>query len=224
MGHEHTGAAIASGNARLCRAATRVAIVDDHGLIVAGLAVIIARYPDLAFVGASHDGHAVLDLMRRTRPDVLVLDLLLPGRDGVAVARDVQRQHPEVAILVLSGSAVEGLRETLLAAGVRGCLPKTASEAEFVAAVRAVAAGIVVRLPAVAALPEPLTARETEVLLLVAGGADNAAIAGALGIARRTVDTHLTHIFAKTASRNRGDLALYALRHGFVPPLAQAQG
>ena len=210
------------GDDRQAGTPTRVVIVDDHRLTVSGLAALLAQHHDLTLVGETGDGAAALALVRRTRPDVVVLDLLLPGRSGLAVARELLQECPTVAILVLSGSAAEGLQDTLLGMGVRGYLPKTASAEEFIAAVRAVAAGMTVRLPGVRRLAEPLTERETEVLLLVASGLSNEAIAEELGIARRTVDTHLTRIFTKTGSRNRGDLALYALRHGFVPPAATA--
>ncbi len=197
---------------------TRVVIVDDHQLTVSGLAALLQQHDDLTLVGETGDGAAALELVLRTNPDVIVLDLLLPNRNGLALARDIRTACPEARILVLSGSAAEGLQDMLLDMGVRGYLPKTASATEFVMAVRAVAAGMTVRLPGSHRLADPLTDRETEVLLLVVTGLDNEQIATEMGIARRTVDTHLTRIFTKTNSRNRGDLALFALRQGFIPP------
>jgi len=206
------------------RARTRVVIVDDHQLTVSGLAALLGQHDDLVLVGETGDGAAALDLVLRTRPDVVVLDLLLPNRGGLAVARDLRMYCPDAGVLVLSGSAAEGLQDMLLEMGVRGYLPKTASASEFMAAVRAVAGGMTVRLPGMRRLAEPLTDREMEVLLLVVSGLNNDAIAAEMGIARRTVDTHLTRIFAKTSSRNRGDLAHYALRQGIIPPAVPVPG
>lgn len=132
---------------------------------------------------------------------------------------------PGRGILVLSGSAAEGLQDMLLEMGVRGYLPKTASASEFMAAVRAVAGGMTVRLPGMRRLAEPLTDREMEVLLLVVSGLNNDAIAAEMGIAaahrRYPPDAHLRQ---DLSSRNRGDLAHYALRQGIIPPAVPLPG
>lgn len=201
----------------------RVVIVDDHPLLREGTQTLLERSPDLAVVGTAGEGETALRLVAERRPEVLLLDINLPGLSGVEVARLVRERHPQVAILVLTGYDDLGDARALVRLGVQGYLPKTASGEQIVEAVRTVARGesILISKAAQAALGQgggPLTAREAEVLRLVADGKRNAEIAAALSVSVSTVEFHLSNLFQKLGTGSRTETIHRARAQGLLPP------
>ena len=203
--------------------AVRVAVVDDHALVREGTRLILEGVSGLRVVGAAANGAEALRLVEERRPDVLILDLQLPDMSGVEVTRRVRGTFPRVAILVLTAYVDATYIPRLLQLGVRGYLPKTATSAELVAAVRAVAAGrtiVVSHGTGVGAEPlgAPLTPREHDVLRLMATGLRNADIARRLTVSVKTVEHHVTHVLEKLGVQSRTQALIKAREHGLVPP------
>jgi DNA-binding NarL/FixJ family response regulator len=199
-----------------------VLVVDDHPLVRHGLEGILATTDDLRCVGTAADGAAALDLVERLSPDVVVLDLSMPGQDGISVTRALRSSGRPVHVLVLTPFADPDLVLGAVHAGVDGYLLKQ-SEAEVILdAVRSVAAGGTPVDPIVArclisdvrehAPVSGLTAREQEVLELVRQGYPNKSIARRLRISERTVKAHVTHIFQRLGVTDRTQAALWAER------------
>lgn len=197
----------------------RVVLVDDHPMLREGTAAILTAQPDIVVVGQTGRGDAVLALVAATTPDVLVLDIHLPDLNGTEVARQLRANHPSVAILVLSHYEEVGYVRALLQLGARGYLGKTASGDEIVAAVQALGRGGATILSdgARAALGTggvTLSARELEVLGLIAAGQRNAAIAATLSIAESTVEYHVRHLLGKLGARSRTEAIRKAREQG----------
>ena len=206
----------------------RVLIVDDHSVVREGLRMFLARDPDLETVGEAADGAEAIQQARLLRPDVVIMDLLMPALDGMAATRTIRSELPETEILaftsVLEGaSVVEAIR-----AGAIGYLLKDSQAATLRAAIKAAAAGQVhisprasasllgaVRLPE---RPEPLTPREMDVLRLLAQGLSNKEIARTLHLVEETVKDHVRHILAKLGVKSRTQAVLAAIRLGMVSP------
>jgi two-component system, NarL family, response regulator LiaR len=208
--------------------AIRVLIVDDHCVVREGLRMFLVRDPDLEVVGEAADGAEALEQARQLRPDVVVMDLLMPVLDGIAATRAIRRELPESEVLALtsvleSASVVEAIR-----AGAIGYLLKDTQAAELRKAIKAAAAGQVQLSPQAAAyllgairtpeLPEPLTPREMDVLRLLAQGQSNKEIARALHLVEETVKSHVRHILAKLGVQSRTQAVLAAIRLGIVSP------
>jgi DNA-binding NarL/FixJ family response regulator len=205
------------------RTPIRVIIVDDDQMVAQMMRLRLEHVGGIEVLGLAGDGPAALRLIRQQRPDVLILDLFLPGMSGVEVAQRVRAAFPEVAILVVTGYYHVWPPRPLLELGVRGYLPKTASLEALVAAVRAVAQGQIVVAPDLlgAALTRPaalLTPREQAVLQLLAAGQHTAEIAAALSVSPRTVELHITHLLAKLHARSRAEAVLKALQQGLLLP------
>jgi len=205
----------------------RVVVADDQAIIRDGLVTVLGLLPDIEVVGEAEDGERAVALAAAEHPDVVLMDLRMPGLDGVAATERIVRQVPGTAILVLTTYADDESILSALRAGARGYLTKDAGRAELAAAVRAVASGQSTFAPEVGALlvstltggtgtgsaPAPasslsarfptLTKREVEVLALVADGLSNGEIASALFVSVATVKTHINAIFAKLAVRDR---------------------
>lgn len=213
----------------------RVALADDQRLLRAGLRIIIETAPDMIMVGEAEDGFEATELAAAEQPDVLLMDIRMPRRDGVAAAEAVRRASPRTRVLLLTTFdtpelVVEGLR-----AGASGYLLKAASAEELLAAIRAVARGQVlvqaqsvaqllagIQLPATGA-PDTttddesgLTERERDVLRLIAEGRTNAEIAGALFVGEATVKTHVHHILSKLGARDRAQAIALARQRGLA--------
>jgi len=208
--------------------AIRVLIVDDHSVVREGLRMFLVRDPDLEVVGEALDGAEALQQARQLRPDVVVMDLLMPVMDGIAATRAIRRELPETEVLALtsvleSASVVEAIR-----AGAIGYLLKDTQAAELRKAIKAAAAGQVQLSPQASAhllgairtpeLPEPLTPREMDVLRLLAQGQSNKEIARALDLVEETVKSHVRHILAKLGVQSRTQAVLAAIRLGIVSP------
>ncbi|GAB1824550.1 response regulator [Herbidospora sp. RD11066] len=205
----------------------RVVVVDDQQLMREGLVALLDLIDDVEVAGAAADGESALSLVAEVRPDVVLMDLRMPVMDGAEATRRITRQYPDVAVVVLTTYDDDRSVDSALLAGARGYLTKDAGRAEIAAALRSAAAGQSTFTAAVsrrlvdalsrAAPPPPsttwpdgLTAREVEVLRLIAGGRSNAEIGAALFIAETTVKTHVNNAFAKIGVRNRTEAAGYA--------------
>jgi DNA-binding NarL/FixJ family response regulator len=212
----------------------RVAVVDDHPVVRAGLAALLASADDLEVVGQAADGEAAVALARAERPDVVLMDLRMPVLDGVGATARLREDAPDVRVLVLTTYETDASILTAIEAGASGYLLKAAPEEEILAGVRAVARGDVALAPALAArlvrqvarpaapaAPAPaLSPRETEVLALVAAGRTNARIALELHVTPATVKTHLLHVFEKLGVGDRTRAVTLAMELGLLPPAA----
>ena len=201
----------------------RVLLVDDHAVLRRGLEQLLAGEPDIEVVGTAADGEAALEEVRRTRPDVVLMDLQMPGTDGVtATQRIVAEGGPDVLVLTSFSDAERIV--AALDAGAVGYLLKDADPEDIIAGVRAVSRGESPLNPRAArqlltarrASPSEvdLTPRESEVLVLVRHGLANKQIARRLGISERTVKAHLTSVFASIGVSDRTQAAVWAERQG----------
>jgi len=212
---------------------TTIVLADDHHIVRQGLRSLLEAEADLSVVGETGDGLEAAQLVERLRPDVLVLDLMMPGLNGLEVTRRVSQRSPQTRIVILSMHANEAHVLEALRVGAAGYVLKESTAAELVRAVREAAAGRRYLSPPLseraieaymqkaesAALDsyETLTAREREVLHLVAEGHTNTEIAERLFISRRTVETHRANLMRKLDLRTQTDLISYALRRGILP-------
>ncbi len=218
---------------------TTVVIVDDHPVVRAGLQAVLERARGITVVATGADGLEALRLVDRHRPDVLVLDVNLPGLNGLEVTRRlcVRPVHP--AILILTIYDDDATLFGLLESGAVGYVLKDEAVETLVDAVRAAARGEGWLSPSVARRvirravgqeesaappPSPLTAREREVLALLAQGLDNEAIAERLVVTKRTVQNHVSNIYGKLGLTSRTAAALYAIRHGLAAPPTSEEG
>ncbi len=208
--------------------AIRVLIVDDHSVVLEGLRMFLTRDPDLEVVGEAADGAEAIQQARLLRPNVVVMDLLMPVLDGIAATRAIRNELPETEVLALtsvleSASVVEAIR-----AGAIGYLLKDTQAAELRTAIKVAAAGQVHLSPQASAYllgavrmperPEPLTPREMDVLRLLAQGQSNKEIARTLHLVEETVKDHMRHILAKLGVQSRTQAVLAAIRLGIVSP------
>ena len=203
----------------------RVALVDDHASITDLLTSVLQAQEGEPFevVGAAHSGPAGLELCQRTRPDVIVLDLVLPGLSGVDLLREIFRSAPGVRVLIFTGGAHPTLMAEALRSGAQGLVGKSAGSQHLLEALRAVAAGgrylDPALLPQVGRGPEPpISARERQVLLHVAEGGSSKEIAACLGLSVKTVENHRTSLMDKLNLHDAVSLTRYAIRTGLVPP------
>ena len=206
----------------------RVVVVDDQDLVRTGLVMIVNAHPDFEVVGEAADGLAAIELVTRLRPDVLLIDIRMPGLDGVEVTRRLAGPGvaDPVAVVVITTFDSDDYVLGAVRAGARGFLLKDAGPALLIQAIQAAADGealiapsvtprllatLVDRAPAPASQPvDPLTRREEEVLVLVAKGGTNAEIAQELFISLTTVKTHVAALMAKLGVRNRVEIAMWA--------------
>jgi DNA-binding NarL/FixJ family response regulator len=199
-----------------------VFLADDHAVVRQGLRAILGAEPDVQLVGEAADGQDALRLIEKLKPDVLVLDLMLPGLNGFEVSRQVQRRSPKTKVVILSMHADPAYVAEAVRAGACGYMAKDADAGQLLAAVRAAAIGerfLGPPLPATAlasgAPADPydsLTPREREVLQLTAEGCTGGAIAEKLFISPRTVESHRAHILQKLGLRTQKEMIRYALQ------------
>lgn len=209
-------------------ATVRVVLADDHPVVRDGLRSLLASLPGVEVVGEAATGRQAVREAVLHRPDVVVMDLHMPDLDGIEATRQVVRAVPAAAVLVLTMYDDDDSVFAAMRAGARGYLLKGAGQHEIAGAIRAVAAGQAIFGPGVAArvlgyfaapprpgVPFPdLTAREREVLDLIAGGLTNAAIAARLGLAAKTVANHLSAIFTKLQVAGRAEAIALARQEG----------
>jgi DNA-binding NarL/FixJ family response regulator len=203
----------------------RVVIADDHAVVRSGLQSLLDTAGDIDVVGAVSDGAEAIELVSRVEPDVVLMDLSMPGLDGVAATAAITEAHPDVAVVVLTSFAEPSRITAALDAGALGYQLKDAAPDDLIATVRAAAAGgapldpraarvlLDRKAPPASQEPSALSAREQEVLLLVKAGLANKQIGRRLGIAERTVKAHLTNIFGRIGVTDRTQAALWAQEH-----------
>ena len=211
----------------------RVVLVDDQALFRAGIRMLIASQPDLEVVGEAGNGQEAIDVVRTTRPDVVMMDIRMPVMDGLTATAEILARPDAPRVVMLTTYDGETVLAQALQAGASGFLLKTLPPEELIGAIRVVARGDSVVDPAMtrrlatrvaaslAPLPTPpevesLTAREYEVLLLVAEARSNAEIASALVVSEETVKTHVSRILAKLGVRDRIHAVVYAHQHKLV--------
>jgi DNA-binding NarL/FixJ family response regulator len=206
----------------------RVLLVDDHAVVRQGLRYMLQQQPDMAVAGEAPDGEAAVRLAVALRPDVVLLDLVMPVRGGVEAVRDIARRCPTARVVVLSSFHEDDQVVGAIRAGALGYVLKDAEPEALLEAVRAAARGESVLRPPIAgqllgrvrrgqAAPEPLTPRELEVLAGIAGGQTNREIAGVLHLGEETVKTHVSRLLGKLGVPDRTRAAVYAVRHGLLP-------
>src|SRR5689334_16528430 len=203
----------------------RVLVADDHAIVREGLRALISTEPGMELLGEAADGEETVRLAKTLRPDVILLDLMMPRKDGLAAIRDLKEYIPDVHVLVLTSFADDDKVFGAIKTGALGYLLKDSAPQEVLRAIREVARGeaslhptiarkLIRELNQPARLPsseEPLTGREIEILRLVAQGLSNQEIADRFVISERTVRTHVSSILAKLHLASRTQAALYAL-------------
>ena len=211
----------------------RIILVDDHAVVRRGLRAFFELVDDIDVVGEAENGRIGVELAEEVRPDVILMDLLMPEMDGLTAIAAIKARQPEIEIVALTSFIEEEKVTSALEAGATGYLLKDAEAEEVAAAVGAAYGGEMVVDPAVTRLlaqrlrekrtapaVEPLTDREREVLALVGQGASNKEIASSLFITERTARTHVSNILGKLGLASRTQAALWAVDHGMVPPRA----
>ena len=200
----------------------RVLIVDDHAVVRRGLRTFLGLQEDIDVVGEAADGEEALALAERLAPDVVLIDLVMPGVDGIEALRRLRDRMPAARAIVLSSFVDDDKLFPAVRAGAAGYLLKDVQPQELVAAIRTVHGGGALLHPTVAArlmeelADDPLTPREREVLALIGRGLPNKQIARELGIAEKTVKAHVSAVLAKLGVSDRTQAALYAVREGLA--------
>ena len=206
--------------------AVRVLIVDDHAVVRQGLRMFLALDAALEIVGEAENGEQAVQRVADLRPDVVIMDIMMPVMDGVAATREIRRAFPEVEVLALTSALEEHKVAGAIEAGATGYLLKDASVESLTEAIHAAARGEVRLHPEAARrlmrefrtrdMRESLTPRETLTLRLIARGHANKVIAQELDVSEPTVKTHVSRLLSKLGLNSRTQAALYALKHGLA--------
>lgn len=210
-----------------------VLLADDHAILRQGLRALLVNEPDLSIIGEAADGQQAIQLIENLRPDILILDLKLPGLNGLEVARETRQRSPRTRVVILSMHANQAYVLEALRAGALAYVLKESTASDVVHAIREVLAGrrflspplseddveAYMRKTKIGSLTalETLTRREREVLRLAAEGQTSAEIAKILSISPRTVEIHRTHMMHKLGLHTQSELFRYALKQGILP-------
>ncbi len=205
----------------------RILLVDDHTVLRQGVKVLLNLDPELEVIAEANNGADAVKLAHQHKPDVVLMDLMMPVMDGLSAITIIRRELPETEIVALTSLLEDNIVTEVVRAGAIGYVLKDASSDELTKAVKAAAQGQVHLSPQAAARlmrdvrtpenPQALTQRETEVLKLVAQGKSNKEIAQELQIGDKTVHSHVSNILSKLQLNSRTQAALYAIRTGLVP-------
>ena len=212
---------------------TRILLADDHTVMRNGLRLLLERQPNLVVIGEASDGRETVRLAESLLPDVVILDIAMPNLNGIEAARQIVGANPDIAIVILSMHSDESYVIRALKAGARAYLLKDSAEGDLIAAIRAITEGKSFFSPAISRILvedymrqleqkhvedtyELLTAREREILQLLAEGKMNKEVAAMLHLSVYTVETHRTHILQKLNLHNVPELILYAVRKGII--------
>ncbi|MGW0555311.1 response regulator [Streptomyces sp. NPDC002926] len=212
----------------------RVVVADDQAVVREGIVMLLGLLPGIEVIGSAKDGEEAVALVAELAPDVVLMDLRMPRCDGVEATRRIRGEHPGTQVVVLTTYADDDSLFPALRAGARGYLTKDAGGDEIVRAIQEVVAGRAGLSPVVQRrlleqvtatpeqpgpkLPDGLTAREGEVLTLIAEGLTNVEIARRLHISTATVKTHINNLFAKAGIHDRAQAVRYAYREGLAQP------
>jgi len=202
----------------------RILIADDHAMVRMGLASLLDTEPDIEVVGEAENGEVAVRKALSLKPDVIVMDLMMPGKDGTAATVEVMRAQPETKVLLLTSFGTADGVAHALEAGATGAMMKNADISELVAAIRTIAAGGRAVSPEIRHFMEidppisRLTSRQSEILAAVVRGLTNDDIAKLFSIQRSSVKDHLTAIFAKLGASNRSEAVSIALRKHLLNP------
>jgi NarL family two-component system response regulator LiaR len=205
----------------------RVLIVDNHPMVRRGLATFLKVFEDLELAGEAAGGQEAVRLCAQVRPDVVLMDMVMPDMDGATATRIIRKQSESIQVIALTSFKEEILVQSALQAGAIGYLLKDVSADELARAIRAASAGRATLSPDVAEVmvhaagqpPKPgldLTERERAVLALMVEGFNNTQIAGKLGVSPSTIKSHVSNILAKLGASSRTEAVTLALRHGLV--------
>ncbi|MCX7984311.1 MAG: response regulator transcription factor [Bacteroidetes bacterium] len=217
----------------------KILVVDDHLIVRRGIISLLSLNKEFEVVGEASDGHMALQMVDQYDPDVVLLDIALPVKDGVEVTREIRTQYPRVKVLVLSGYDSEEYVQKILTCGAHGYLLKTTSPEELTSAIKAVIADNAFFSPRISKIilehythghrggrlngeslshaKGVLSKREREILKLIALGKTHQQIADELNISVRTVDTHRTNIMRKINLHDTASLVRYAIEQGIIP-------
>jgi len=206
-----------------------VAIADDHIIFRKGLVTILNEIASVKVVAEASNGHELLDELKTKKADVVLMDIKMPGMDGIEATRKLCEKHPEIQVIALTMHEEVGYFNKMIDAGARGFLLKKTNKDQLEEAINTVFAGenyfaeefvFQVQKP----LPSPqvaklvLSPREKEILEFICKGFSNYEIAKKLGLSQRTIDGHRSRLFEKTGARNAPHLVLYAVKNGLVSP------
>jgi len=208
----------------------RILIADDHQLVRQGLMALLSVKPGIEVIGQAADGGEAVELAQSLEPDIILLDLLMPNKDGIEATREIKAEDPDARILIITSFAEDENVYQAIKAGALGYLLKDSSPQELMQAIHDVCEGRLSLHPNIAIklideinrpvegqpTEDPLTEREVEVLKLVAKGRSNQEIAEKLVVSERTVGAHVSNILSKLHLANRTQAALYALRTGLT--------
>ncbi|WP_445152196.1 response regulator [Baekduia sp. Peel2402] len=219
---------------------TSIVLVDDQELLRMGFRMVLEAQPDLELVGEAGDGEEALEVVQRLQPDVVLMDVRMPGMDGVETTRQLVERGGRSRVIILTTFDLDEYAYAALRAGASGFLLKDAQPADLLSAIRAVASGDSVVAPSTTRrllasvahqLPDPgraapapdpqldeVTPREREVLIAVARGLSNAEIAQELVLSEATVKTHVGRLLAKLELRDRVQIVVFAYEHGLISP------
>jgi two-component system, NarL family, response regulator LiaR len=209
------------------RQTIRVMLVDDHNVVRSGLAAFLRAYEDLQLVGEARNGLEAVNLCREKKPDVILMDLMMPEMDGIAATRAILADDPEIKIIAMTSFEEEELVHGVLAAGATSYLLKNVTSDELAAAIRAASLGQSTLSPEAAKVlvqatrptKDPLvdlTERERQVLNLVVQGQSNRQIADGMVISVATVKAHISNILSKLQVSSRAEAIAYAIKHRIV--------
>lgn len=211
----------------------RLLLADDHAVVRSGLRLLLEAQPDMVIIGEVENGEDAISRTAELKPDVVLMDIEMPGMNGIEATRRIKRESPQTAVLALTMYEDDQYFFEMLQAGAAGYVPKRAAPDELASAIRAVSRGDVFLYPSLAGrlvqdylvrrdveanepTPDDLTPREQEVLTLIAQGLSNGEIGDQLVISVKTVDRHRENIMRKLNLHNRVDLVKYALRKGLI--------
>jgi len=210
----------------------RVLLGDDHRIVREGLRILLEKEPDIEVIGEAEDGHSTVELARKLKPQIVVMDITMPDLNGIEATYEITKEVPGVKVLALSMHVDQRFVEKMLRAGATGYLPKDCAYEELVRAVHTVASNETYLSPTIADMvrrdylhqrPKAdtsvfsiLTLREREVLQLMAEGKTTKAIASHLEVSVKTIETHRQHVMQKLNLHSLAELTKYAIREGLT--------